>query len=123
MRSRKREVAGQTAQDRETQAIAGEARVSKGNPAYNALMDEVCVERGWCGSIVNGKLCHVDDFIPEAGPVSADQFVDWLFKADGVDADAHPEKWRKHQVGLRDAFVRHLGSEVVDASALKWNVD
>lgn len=49
------------------------------NPAYNALMDEVCAGFGWCGAVVNGEPSHVDELIPAVGPVSAEQFVDWLF--------------------------------------------
>ncbi|WP_395396694.1 hypothetical protein WBP07_28925 [Novosphingobium sp. BL-8A] len=91
--------------------------------AYNALMREVCVDRGWCGGIVDGRPSHVDDFIPESGPVSADQFVDWLFRADGLDPADDPSKWLKHRRGLMDAFLRHMGSDVVDASLLKWTFD
>jgi hypothetical protein len=93
-----------------------------GNPDYNSLMHDVCVNRGWCGGIVNGEPLHVDDFIPETGPVSAEQFVDWLFLADGVDPSSEPTKWQKHKTGLREAFVRHMGADVVDASKLKWDV-
>lgn len=93
-----------------------------GNPDYNALMHEVCVGRGWCGGIVNGKPSHVDDLIPETGPVSAEQFVEWLFQADGVDPSSEPAKWAKHKDALREAFVRHMGADVIDASALKWDV-
>ena len=93
-----------------------------GNPAYNALQHDVCIGRGWCGGIVDGKPCHVDDFIPEVGPVSAEQFVEWLFQAEGLDPSSEPEKWQKHKDGLRQAFVQHMGAEVVDASALKLDV-
>ncbi|WP_260926800.1 hypothetical protein [Novosphingobium sp. 9] len=90
-----------------------------GNPDYNSLMHEVCVDRGWCGGIVDNRPSHVDDFIPKTGPVSAEQFVDWLFLADGVDPSSEPAKWQKHKIGLREAFVRHMGADVVDASKLK----
>lgn len=93
-----------------------------GNPDYNALMHDVCVGKGWCGGIVNGELSHVDFLIPETGPVSAEQFVEWLFQAEGLDPSTEPAKWKKHKDGLREAFVRHMGAGVVDASALKWNV-
>ena len=93
-----------------------------GNPNYNSLMHEVCVGRGWCGGIVNDKPSHVDDFIPETGPVSAEQFIEWLFQADGVDPSSEPTKWAKHKNALREAFVRHMGADVIDASALKWDV-
>jgi hypothetical protein len=91
-------------------------------PRYNALMHEVCVEKGWCGSIVDDEPSHVDHFIPESGPVTADQFVNWLFQAEGVDPYADLHKWQKHKEGLRDAFIRHMGSDLVDASALKWDL-
>ena len=90
---------------------------------YDALMHEVCVERGWCGGIVDGRPSHVDDLIPERGPVTADQFIDWLFMADGMDPHAEPTKWREHKKGLRDAFIRHMGHDTVDASSLKWALD
>jgi hypothetical protein len=94
-----------------------------GNPDYNALMYDVCVGLGWCGGIVDGQPSHVDDLIPEAGPVSAEQFVEWLFQAEGLDPSSEPAKWKKHKDSLREAFVRHMGADVVEASALKWAVN
>ncbi|WP_155006405.1 hypothetical protein [Sphingomonas hengshuiensis] len=85
-------------------------------------MRDVCVGKGWCGGIVNGEPCHVDYLIPETGSVSAEQFVEWLFQAEGLDPSSEPAKWGKHKDGLREAFVRHMGADVVDASALKWDV-
>jgi hypothetical protein len=93
-----------------------------GNPAYNALHHDVCVRHGWCGGVVDGRPSHVDDFIPEVGPVTAEQFVDWLFQAEGLDPSSDSEKWRKHKDALRDAFIQHLGADMVDASMLKWAV-
>lgn len=90
---------------------------------YNALMHDVCVGWGWCGGIANGEPSHVDHFIPECGPVTADQFVDWLFMADDIDPNEDALKWQKHKQGLRDAFIRHMGNDVVDASLLKWALD
>lgn len=91
-----------------------------GSKNYENLMQEVCVEKGWCGGVVDGKPTHVDDFIPESGRVTAEQFVDWLFRADGMDPFVELEKWQKHKDGLKDAFIRHMGADVVDASMLKW---
>lgn len=88
---------------------------------YDALMHEVCVGCGWCGGIVDGRPSHVDHLIPERGAVTADQFVEWLFRAEGVDPQADPRKWQSHKDMLREAFVRHMGSDVVDASLLKWD--
>ncbi|MBX7496528.1 hypothetical protein K3172_11740 [Qipengyuania sp. 6B39] len=93
-----------------------------GNPSYNALQKEVCVECGWCGGIVDGKPSHVDNFIPEAGPVSADQFVDWLFIAEGMDPSEDSDRWQVHKDHLRAPFIRHIGAEIVDASMLQWDV-
>ncbi len=86
---------------------------------YDALMQEVCVDQGWCGSVVNGKPMHVDFFIPDEGFVTADQFVDWLFMAEGLDPEARPEYYAAHKKSLRAAFVRHMGNDVVEAGTLK----
>ncbi len=84
-------------------------------------MHEVCVERGWCGSVIEGQSRHVIDFLPDNGEVTADQFVTWLFAADGVDPDEDSAKWQSHYNGLRDAFVRHMGSEKASVERLRWN--
>jgi len=55
----------------------------KSKSAYNALLNEICVGLGFCGSIVDGEPQHVDKFIPDQGTVSADEFVDWVFMAEG----------------------------------------
>jgi hypothetical protein len=90
-------------------------------PPFEALMHEVCVERGWCGSVVNHQTLHVTDFFPESGEVTADQFVGWVFQADGVDPNKDRAKWERHIEGLRDAFIRHMGAPSVDARRLTWN--
>ncbi|HCJ21371.1 MAG TPA: hypothetical protein DHV64_07525 [Erythrobacter sp.] len=94
--------------------------MSKGSP-FDQLMHEVCVERGWCGGIVDEKPRHVTDFLPESGVVSADQFALWLFEAEGVDPDEDRSKWQPHLDGLKAAFVRHLGEPQVAVSELKWS--
>lgn len=88
---------------------------------FDALMHEVCVGKGWCGSPINGEPRHVTDFFPEAGEVSADQFVSWLFAADGVDPEEDLAKWQSHYDGLRDAFVRHMGAEKAEVERLRWS--
>ena len=84
---------------------------------YDQLLDEICINLGFCGSVVNGEPLHVDRFIPQSGLVSADEFVDWVFQAEGWDPGE--EDTLKHRASIRDAFDRHMGSEVVDAQALK----
>ncbi|MEA1650879.1 hypothetical protein UAJ10_17885 [Nitrospirillum sp. BR 11164] len=90
-------------------------------PGYNALMHEVCVNHGWCGSVVNDQPRHVNMFIPESGPVTADQFVDWLFLAEGIDPSENMPRWQPHKTALREIFIRHMGADVVDACKLKWD--
>jgi hypothetical protein len=86
--------------------------------SFDALMQEVCVERGWCGSVVDNRPMHVTDFLPANGSVTADQFVGWLFAADGVDPNEDLPKWQAHIDGLRDAFIRHMGGNSVDVKLL-----
>jgi hypothetical protein len=60
-------------------------------------------------------------FFPSAGTVSADEFVCWAFEASAIRFDDAKPKWQRAKAAIRAAFVAHLGSEVVDASALRWN--
>ncbi|QDH72540.1 hypothetical protein [Brevundimonas sp. M20] len=88
---------------------------------YNALMDELCVGLGWGGGTVNGQPSHVDFFIPEAGPVTAEQFLDWLLEAEGFTALSHPQDHRQWRAQLLPVFIRKMGADTVDATELKWN--
>ncbi len=85
---------------------------------YDALMNEVCVGMGFCGSIVDDEPRHVDMFIPPDGLVSADQFTDFLLKAEGMDPD--DAESLPYKSGIRAAFVRHMNAEAVDARNLRW---
>ncbi|NEX94907.1 hypothetical protein [Caulobacter sp. 17J65-9] len=86
---------------------------------YDALWDVVCVTWGFCGCVKNDKPLHVDDLIPPSGPVSADQFVEWVFLADNLNPNSEPEKWQRHRAAIRAAFIEHMGGEVVDADRLR----
>ena len=88
---------------------------------FGALMHEVCVVWGFCGCTKNGRPLHVGDFLPADGPVTADQFVEWVFLADNLNPNLDRERWQPHKTAIRDAFVRHLGGETVDAARLRWS--
>jgi len=83
-------------------------------PGYDALLHEVCVRLGYCGCIKDGEPLHVDDFVPAAGLVTADQFAEWVVLADNLTPSSNP-----HLKDIRQAFVRHMGAESVDATLLR----
>ena len=85
--------------------------------AYSQLPNEVCVRLGFCGSVVDDQPLHVDQFLPRSGLVTGEAFAVALFKAEGWAPDglgAH-----EHGPGVREAFLRHIGSAEVDAQLLK----
>lgn len=84
--------------------------------AFDGMMHEFCVKLGWCGSVKDGKPLHVSEFIPETGPVSADEFARWLIMAEGLDPDQHNASALRQ---LRAVFVKHVGADVVDANRLR----
>ena len=88
--------------------------ITNPNPGYAALLNEVCVGLGYCGCIKDGEPLHVDDFIPDAGLVTADQFAEWVVLADNMDPSTNP-----HLNAIRRAFVRHMGADTVDATLLR----
>lgn len=86
---------------------------------FDALMHQVCVGWGHCGSLQAGKYVHVTDFIPNSGIVTAIQFAEWVLTAEG-EADislAYREAWFSR---LSDAFIEHMGADRVDAQRLRW---
>jgi hypothetical protein len=84
------------------------------NPNYARLLNRICVGLGYCGSIVDGKPRQVDDFIPAEGPVAAREFAAWVILAEGLDPPTDP-----HERAIRNAFVEHMGANVVNATQLK----
>ncbi|MEO6360600.1 MAG: hypothetical protein ABIO43_08515 [Sphingomicrobium sp.] len=88
---------------------------------YDALMHDACVVWGFCGTIKHGCSLHVDLLIPPAGPVTADQFVEWLFLADNLNPNSEPARSQRQKEALRGAFVKHMGAETVDAGLLQWS--
>ena len=81
---------------------------------FDGMMHDYCVKKGWCGSVVDGKPSHVSDYIPDEGLVTADQFVTWLMRAEGLDS--RDLKVRKN---LIQVFIKHMGSYRVDAALLR----
>lgn len=96
--------------------------MSKDNVApktgYDALMHEVCVGWGYCGCIKDGQPLHVDFFIPSEGPVTAEQFAEYVFLAENMDPRLGP---KAHRNAIRAAFIKHMGGEIVDAKRLHWS--
>lgn len=82
---------------------------------YSVLLNEVCVGLGYCGSTRDGRHFHVDDFIPDAGMVTADQFAEWVVLADSLNPSTSSDL-----KAIRRAFIRHMGADSVDAKLLRW---
>lgn len=88
---------------------------------FDVLMRLVCED--WClGQDMDGagNLSDVRRFFPETGKVTADQFVEWVFLASRPETRGPAPMWRRGRIAIREAFVRCMGGEVVDANALRW---
>jgi hypothetical protein len=84
--------------------------------AFDGMMHEFCEKLGWCGCVKDGKPLHVSDFIPETGPVSAEDFARWLISADGLDPDQLSGSELRR---LEAVFVKHMTASVIDANKLR----
>lgn len=40
--------------------------------------------------------------------------------ADGMDPNRNLAKWQRHKDMIREAFILHMGSDVVEAERLRW---
>lgn len=82
---------------------------------YCRLTEILCVVHGWCGSVVDGEYRRVDDYLPISGPVTAEQFAEWVILAEGQDPDgaiARAQGWR---ATIENVFVECIGARVFDA--------
>lgn len=79
---------------------------------YDKLLEEVCVRLGFCGSVIDGQPLHVDQFLPQSGVLTFEEFAVALFKAEGWDPDG-PEAHTVRSC-LREAFVRHMGGSEME---------
>ena len=81
---------------------------------FDGMMHQYCAGMGFCGSSIDGRFAHVTDFIPNEGQVSAEDFAEWILKAEGLYPDYN--KWTPKLIKV---FVKHMGSNSVDASILR----
>lgn len=85
-----------------------------GSP-FETLLHHVCVTLGFCGRVIDDEPRHVWDFLPAEGQLRADVFVDCLLHAEGMDPAGDGACFRER---LRADFIRHMGSDGVDAANL-----
>ncbi len=90
---------------------------------FDALMTFTCVTLGYCGCVKREQPFNVTLLIPERGVVTAHQFADWVFLAENQNPNTESKVCLKHKKAIRDAFIEHMGSEVVDASRLQYTQD
>ena len=84
---------------------------------YDKLLDYLCVDLGFCGSVVNDQPSCADQFLPDSGPLTAEDFASAVFKAEGWDPDG--ARAREFRSRIREAFVRHMGLSAIDVSLLR----
>lgn len=87
---------------------------------FKNLLDYICIQHGFCGSIKNDRPLHVTDIIPSSGKICVDDFVDWVFLADDMNPSSEPEKWENHKNDIRAAFIKIMGSSIIDADKLRY---
>ncbi|RZI56534.1 MAG: hypothetical protein EOP14_05710 [Pseudomonas sp.] len=58
------------------------------------------------------------DFIPERGKVSVEQFIDWLYLAEGEKQSRSPSDVML-QEKLRSCFIGYMGSDIVSAYKMR----
>lgn len=81
---------------------------------YDKLLEDVCARLGFCGSVVDDQPLHVDNFLPQSGGLTHEEFADALFRAEGWDpAGSEAQRFRP---AVREAFIRHMGR-----SAIHWS--
>ncbi|MCT7662863.1 hypothetical protein [Shinella kummerowiae] len=97
-------------------ALAGDSMSE--NKDFHALLRAICVGYGHCGSLQDDGYVHVTHFVPERGKVSVDDFIDWVFMAEGDEWFGYPRAMMQREK-LRSCFIGYMGSSVVSARRLR----
>lgn len=84
------------------------------NVRYDKLLDDICIRLGFCGSFVDGQALRACHFLPASRTLTADDFADASFRAEGWAPDGSEAQTFRSRV--RDAFVQHMGELQVDAA-------
>lgn len=88
--------------------------------AFDGMLHECCVGLGWCGTVKHGEVLHITQFIPEEGPVTAEEFAAWVIRSDGIDLGAISRAQRNSWMQqLKTVFIQHMGADVIDAKLLR----
>jgi hypothetical protein len=74
-------------------------------------VDHICTF-GFGGSAVDGQPRHVDMFIPAKGPLTADDFANAVFEAEGATLEGCRGQ-------LHAAFRRYMRADVVEANLIR----
>lgn len=100
--------------------VFGQIEMS-GKSDFERLVYFLCVQYGFCGGIHDDKFVHVSDLVPPRGTVTADDFIDWMFFAEGMLwlGDAKAMFMREK---MRSAFIACMGSYEVDARRLRYRL-
>lgn len=73
---------------------------------------------GYIGSVhQDGERRDVWDYIPKEGPVTAQQFIEWLSLAEGFPSPDFVPLSQQRQ--LRQTFIEITGAETLDARWLQ----
>jgi hypothetical protein len=88
------------------------------NTGFEALVHFVA-ER-WCMGDTLDDPVGFRRFIPKAGTVTADQFVEWVFLASEPEVRGPEPRWQRARAEIRAAFVEHMGGETAPVSAFVW---
>ena len=89
---------------------------------FDLLLQDICVQHGFCGGIVNDKPAHVTDLLPVSGTVTAEEFARLVIRAehDGVD---HPNKVKRWTEMLKAKFIKHMRASEAPVEALQRNLE
>ncbi|WP_265529945.1 hypothetical protein [Sphingomicrobium marinum] len=77
-------------------------------------MHDLCVNHGHCG----GRK-HINDFLPETGPLAAKDFASMVLEAEEMDLRYSPREEERQIQLISGLFEQHLGARTVDVSNIK----
>ena len=101
-------------QDCDCSALCQTTHVSRRpSSRYKALTSAICVDYGFCGSIHQRRILHVDYLLPRNGILTARKFAQIVLAADQMNSSLLSRDFKRHGPSIASAFSEHMGSNTV----------
>ncbi|UTW55988.1 hypothetical protein [Kordiimonas sp. SCSIO 12610] len=86
---------------------------------YQNLLQHLCVNWGFCGSIRNDKFQNTHDLMPLNGVITSSEFAELVLTAEGITQANNIAAWYLHKDKIEKLFIQVMGQKTINCNLIK----